>query len=378
MKPIGLYIHIPFCRRKCAYCAFYSVAGQEGSKAEAYGQALLEEAGQVFARRYGSEKPLIGTLYAGGGTPSLLPVGFYVRLLAGLSEFFDLSRLQEATFEANPEHLAPAYLEELRDRTPFGRLSIGVQSFFDDDLALLNRKHTGKEALLSVENARKAGFSDISVDLIYGLHARGSDSHWRENLRILASLQLPHFSAYALTVEPGTLLEKRFSRGQARIAGELLLEEEYFCLQDFAGSQGYEAYEISNYARPGKYALHNTNYWRGVPYIGLGASAHSFFGNERRWNPASLPDYLADPAGEKEGEMLEAEDLYHEYVMTALRTQWGVDMNELSRFPLPLRREFLARAARQVEIGNLRVDGGRYVVVPARRLLADGIASDFF
>ncbi len=374
----GLYIHIPFCRQKCLYCAFYSVAARAGEYTRTYAGALLREAAYFKARFFAGRKAEIATLYIGGGTPSLLPVPFYTDLIERLHCIFDLSALEEVTFEANPEHLSSAYLADLYRYTPVRRLSIGVQSFSDADLKILNRRHSAQEALDAVENARRAGFENLSIDLIYGLHPDGEPTSWQDNLETLKSLQLPHFSAYALTVEPGTMLERRLASGKLAIAEEEQVEREYFQLQEFASENGYEAYEISNYARNSAYGLHNRNYWRDVPYIGLGAAAHSYLGEERHWNPASVQDYIQDPVSGKQGECLSERDRYHEYVMTALRTVWGIEQEKIAAFSEPLRLEFYRRAEKEIKCGNLQRKGGAYVVPAARRLLTDGIASSFF
>ncbi|MCM1168973.1 MAG: radical SAM family heme chaperone HemW [Bacteroides sp.] len=374
----GLYIHIPFCRQKCLYCAFYSVAARQEEYKEAYAEALVKEA-EYFKEHYFAGNPaMVSTLYIGGGTPSLLPVSFYTDLLERLSARFDLSALEEVTFEANPEHLSSAYLSDLYRYTPVRRLSIGVQSFADADLKALNRRHSGAEAVQAIENARIAGFENLSIDLIYGIHPEEAHSTWTDNLNRLQSLNLPHFSAYALTVEAGTMLERRLAMGKMRIAGEEGIEKEYFQLQNFAEKNGYEAYEISNYARNGAYGMHNRNYWRDIPYIGLGAAAHSYIGSERHWNPGSVQAYIADPAAGKERERLSERDRYHEYIMTALRTRWGVEEKKIAAFAPALREEFHRRAENEIKCGNLQRENGAYTVPPAKRLLTDGIASSFF
>ncbi|MCM1531633.1 MAG: radical SAM family heme chaperone HemW [Bacteroides sp.] len=374
----GLYIHIPFCRQKCLYCAFYSVAARQEEYREAYAEALVKEAEYFKEYYFGGKPATVSTLYIGGGTPSLLPVSFYTELLEKLSARFDLSALEEVTFEANPEHLSAAYLSDLYRYTPVRRLSIGVQSFADADLKALNRRHSGAEALQAIESARAAGFENISIDLIYGIHPETGHSTWPDNLNRLQSLDLPHFSAYALTVEAGTMLERRLAMGKMRIAGEEGIETEYFQLQEFASRHGYEAYEISNYARHGAYGMHNRNYWRDIPYIGLGAAAHSYIGSERHWNQASVQAYIADPVGGKERECLSERDRYHEYIMTALRTRWGVEEEKIAAFAPALREEFRQRVENEIKCGNLQRENGAYTVPPAKRLLTDGIAASFF
>ena len=374
----GLYIHIPFCRRKCVYCAFYSTAAFDDAKVEAYRHALAEEA-RWFSEHYlDGRKAALETLYIGGGTPSLLPVDFYVRLIADLETFFNFSDCREVSFEANPEHLDYGYLRDLRQYTPVRRLSIGVQSFRDDDLKRLNRCHTGKEAVQAVENAWRIGFENLSADLIYGLWEEGGSVRWKENLACLEALGLPHFSAYALSLEPRTRLWKQVEQGKARMASDEELELEYRELQCFAKEHGYLLYEISNLAKPGFEAIHNSNYWRNIPYVGLGASAHSYWGKERFWNTACLDDYLKDATGTKGREVLSEEDVYHEYVMTALRTIGGVKKSKLSGFSESLQQEFRLRVVHEMEAGNLVEKEDAYVVAEDRRLLTDLIAGTFF
>lgn len=378
MENPGLYIHIPFCRRKCTYCAFYSVASFDAGKTASYLQALLAEARWFASHRFHDAKPKIRTVYIGGGTPSILPVSFYSALFEGLESCFDFSGCIEWSFEANPEHLGQAYLSELWKNTPIRRLSIGLQSFRDEDLHVLKRWHTGREAVEAIGMARNAGFKNLSVDLMYGLWQEEGLRHWKKNLMKLAELDVPHFSAYALTLEPGTLLWKRVKQGMAHMAPDEEIEEEFKELQAFAKRNGYEHYEISNLARPGFEAVHNSNYWREIPYIGLGASAHSFIGNERSWNVARLEEYVRDPASSKERESLSEEDRYHEYVMTALRTSRGVEKSRLAAFQESFREEFLERAAAEMKKGNMAETEDSYVVRENRRLLTDAIAETFF
>ncbi len=375
---VGLYIHIPFCRRKCSYCAFYSVANPSAARPESYREALLREYDYFQTHYFESEPVSVQTLYIGGGTPSLFPVSFYQELFESLAVRMDFSDMQEVSMEANPEHLTLDYLRDLYDYTPIRRLSIGVQSFNDADLRFLNRRHSGQEAERAIENARKVGFDNLTVDLMYGLHPERERSFWTDNLHRLQSLQLPHFSAYALTVEPGTALSRKIEIKQTRIADEDVLESEYFQLQEFAWKNGYEAYEISNYARNGAYSRHNCNYWRDVPYIGLGASAHSYIGDERHWNVCDVATYMADPVVGKQAERLREEDRYHEYVMTALRTIWGVEQKKIEMFSPVLQQAFHQCAERQEKAGNLVRRGSAYVVPFSRRLLTDGIAAEFF
>ena len=380
MEKPGLYIHVPFCRRKCLYCAFFSVAAFDAGRVEDYRRALCHEARNQVVRYFGGERIPVATLYVGGGTPSILPVAFYASLFRALEDVFDFSALEEVSFEANPEHLGLDYLRDLRNYTPVRRISIGVQSFHDQDLKVLNRCHDAKDALAAVENARKAGFENLSVDLIYGLWGGEETAlaSWRENLSWIARLGLPHFSAYALSLEPGTLLWQKVEQGRYRMAPDEEVEREFFCLQEFAHRQGFEHYEISNLAKPGFESLHNSNYWRDLPYLGLGASAHSYIGRERFWNTSRLPDYLQDTEAGKGREFLSEEDNYHEYVMTALRTLRGVEPERLERFSPALQAAFGRQAALECNRGNLVIENGMYRIPDSKRLLTDGIASEFF
>ena len=378
MENPGLYIHIPFCKSKCTYCAFYSLASFDRNKEDAYFQALAAESAWFSSHYFQGRRVSLGSLYIGGGTPSLLPVGFYARLLERLAEVFDISSCREVTFEANPEHLEPDYLRDLWKYTPVRRLSIGIQSFRDEDLQKLNRCHTGQEAEKAIENARRAGFSNLSADLIYGLWGEEGAAPWAENLARLASLDLPHFSAYALSLEPKTVLWRRVEQGKAKMASDEEIEREYRYLQAFAKEHGFLHYEISNLAKPGFEAIHNSNYWRNVPYIGLGASAHSYIGDERSWNTGRLGDYLQDAVGTKEREILDEADHYHEYVMTALRTIQGVEKARLAGFREDLQREFRQRVAVEISVGNIVETEMSYVMAEDRRLLTDLVSEHFF
>ena len=338
----GVYIHSPFCRQKCGYCNFYSVTDIE--KKSQYIDALISEIILRCPVKTGHAPSLpIETVYFGGGTPSLLDVSDIVKIFETLQNHFLFSETMEITFEGNPETLTKNYLENLRKHTPINRLSIGVQSFFEKDLQYLNRKHSPKQALESIENAQKLGFERLSIDLIYGIPT-STDEMWKENLKTFFSLDISHLSAYALTIEPDTLLHEQIhGRDVARsLSGvevcnvstiiEKKNEQHYLILREQLKHHNFEAYEISNFCKNKHYSKHNSNYWNRSEYYGFGASAHSFSNNCRSWNVADVNAYISAINEKKlpcETEILTKEMQYNEYVMTAIRTQWGISQKTI-------------------------------------------------
>ena len=307
-----IYIHVPFCHRKCTYCAFYSrpVAGGQLSVAS-YVDALLLE----MERRCGEQAHPIKTVYFGGGTPSILPIAELSRIVDGLRRWFDLSQLEETTIECNPEDLTPDYLSALRDLGFFNRLSIGIQSLDDEVLRLIGRRHTAAQALAAVEQAHKAGFHNISVDFIYGIKPIRA----LMPLGTLGALMplISHMSAYSLTVEPGTALAVQVGQGRVVLPNDEEVVLQYHTLHDALEEAGFRQYEVSNYARPGFESRHNSRYWDRTPYLGLGPGAHSFDGKRRMWN---------NPDGTVGEEPLTEADAYNEMLMTALRTTRGLPL----------------------------------------------------
>ena len=301
-----IYIHVPFCHRKCTYCAFYSVRGSE-SGVRSYVDALLRE---MEERKEELTHP-IRTVYFGGGTPSILPISELECIIERLHRCFALSQVEEMTLETNPEDLTPDYLKALR-RLGFNRLSIGVQSLDDKVLRLLNRRHTAQQAIQSVAEAHAAGFENISVDFIYGIV---------DNLDILEKLEflagVTHASAYALTVEPGPALAVQVGQGRMVLPDEEEVVRQYHALHEQLTKAGFVQYEVSNYARPGFESKHNSRYWDRTPYLGLGPGAHSFDGQHRRWN---------NPDGTFGQETLTVADAYNELLMTSLRTMRGMPL----------------------------------------------------
>lgn len=372
----GIYIHIPFCRQACTYCNFHFSTSLR-LKDEVL-QAILVE---LDLQRDFLRGAPIDTIYFGGGTPSLLDAGEINRITDYIFQHYPIGELKEVTLEANPDDLTPQYLRDLRT-TPVNRFSIGVQSFFDADLQYMNRAHNASQADYAIKAAQDAGFTNITIDLIYGTPGL-TDAQWRHNLSQVSALQLPHFSAYALTVEEGTALHHNISRkkaapvdaAQAAVQMELLMEQ--------AEAMGYEHYEISNLARDGQYAVHNTNYWRGLPYLGIGPAAHSFIGHERRWNVANNALYAQSLLQHRElnyeAETLTPTQQLNEYLMTSLRTTWGTDLQHIAQhWGDDHAKEILESSHEHQEKGLLQQKEDILLLTHKGKLFADGVAGDLF
>jgi oxygen-independent coproporphyrinogen III oxidase len=371
----GLYIHIPFCRQKCHYCNFFSLASTK--RKDEFLVALEKE---IALQRNFLDQEMIETIYFGGGTPSLFSTDELNRLFDHLYKAFSISREAEITLEANPDDLDPAKLKALKS-TPVNRLSIGVQSFMDEDLQYLNRVHSAGQALNSIKDSMDAGFRNLSIDLIYGMPTL-EDTHWADNLNVVASLNIPHLSAYALTVEPHTALDKLISKKKITAPDDERMVSQFRMLMDFAKENRFEHYEISNLCRGSYYSKHNTSYWNGVKYLGLGPSAHSFNGISRQWNVASLSEYIGSLSKDVvpfESEVLTVEQKYNEFVMLALRTIWGVDPSKIRELFGDDKESLLhSNIASFIRTGKVEKTGSVYVLTDEGKLLADRIASDLF
>ncbi len=351
-----IYIHVPFCHRKCTYCAFFSKAESGKWKVDSYVDALLVE----MEDRKGEQAHPIKTVYFGGGTPSILPVSELERIVEGLYRCFDLSHLEEMTLEANPEDLTLDYLSALR-RLGFNRLSIGVQSLDDKVLRMLNRRHTAQQAIQAVAEARSAGFENISVDFIYGIL---ENLEGLENLVILENVT--HVSAYALTVEPGTALAVQVEQGRVVLPDEEAVVWQYHALHEQLTRAGFEQYEVSNYARPGYESKHNSRYWDRTPYLGLGPAAHSFDGQHRLWN---------NPDGTFEQETLTPVDAYNELLMTSLRTVRGLP---LAAVPEGQKERLLRGMQPYMDCGWIVLKDNCFCPTTEGLLHADGMAAALF
>jgi oxygen-independent coproporphyrinogen-3 oxidase len=371
----GIYIHIPFCRQKCHYCNFFSVASSR-NKTE-FIDALLKEIS--IRKEYVGEEEA-GTIYLGGGTPSLLPVADLNRIFEALHQNFRISGDAEITLEANPDDISPDWARELHG-TPINRLSIGIQSFFDEDLTYLNRVHSAGQALAAIETVQDAGYENLTVDLIYGTPGLTMEK-WRKNLDTFFSLSIPHLSAYALTVEPHTALHHLIEKKKMLTPDEMESVEHFRLLQRMAREHSFVHYEISNFSLPGRYSRHNSIYWLGGNYLGLGPSAHSFNGRSRQWNVSGLKEYILQagyPERIAEVEYLTADQRYNEYVMTSLRTMWGCDpLHILNSFGEERRDYFLKEAEQFAARKWLVIENGAFFLTDEGKLFADGIASSLF
>lgn len=319
----------------------------------------------------------LSTVYFGGGTPSLLNEEELGEIFETIHKYFEVEAEAEVTLEANPDDLTNERLKSLA-RTPVNRLSIGVQSFFDEDLKYMNRAHNADEAGQCILNAQDRGFENLSIDLIYGAPTT-SDANWAANVDNLIRWEVRHLSCYALTVEPGTALDHFIKKGTAAPVEEEKAARQFEYLMDTLEKSGYEHYEISNFARPGFRAKHNSNYWLGAAYLGIGPSAHSFDGPSRQWNVANNQKYLKaifDGQLPFEKEVLSLANQYNEYIMTALRTSWGVDLNHLTQWKLV--DFFTDGIQKHITRGHAVRDGDCFMLTKQGRLLADGIAGDLF
>jgi oxygen-independent coproporphyrinogen-3 oxidase len=363
----GLYIHIPFCAQKCAYCDFYSRPGS----AKAIRSVLDGLKREMEYRRDFFTPSKLDTVYVGGGTPSSLAPEQLQELLDKAAELWDCSQIREATVEANPEDLTCDYLVRLAS-TGFNRLSIGIQSFDDNLLCLMNRRHNADRAREAVKSAQKAGLDNISVDLIYGIPGM-TRAQWEHTLDEAVALGIQHISAYHLTIEPGTAFGRMARTGSLKPVTEPESERQYETLCRKLGDVGFEHYEISNFALPGRCAVHNSAYWSGEPYLGIGPSAHSFDGKrERQWVYADTAKYIAEAGTNTiyDGEILSDTDLFNERVMTSLRTAEGLD---ISGQPIANHRieKFIAD-------GSLVQNGSNIAIPPEKFLLSDYIISSLF
>lgn len=371
----GIYVHIPFCKKACHYCNFHFSTSLK-LKNELL-QALHLEL--QLQREYLQGVPL-QSVYLGGGTPSILEVGELVQLFEQIASLHTIAPDAEITLEANPDDLSAEKLADLRRYTPVNRLSIGIQSVHDRDLQWMNRAHNSAESRQALELALNAGFEDLSIDLIYGIPG-SSDADWAENVALALKYAIPHISCYCLTVEEGTALHHFVKKGKAAPVDEAVAARQFEYLCQSLADAGYEHYEISNFALPGRYARHNSSYWQGAHYLGIGPSAHSFNGVSRQWNVSNNVLYiksLQDGNLAFEIEVLTPEQRYNEYVMTGLRTIWGCDATKIAALGRQFLPYFEAQAQVWIAQGHMYTEAGRYGLTNSGKLLADGIAAALF
>ena len=369
----GIYIHIPFCKKACHYCNFHF------STSLKYKTDMVRAISKEIAlqKHYLNTKDL-QSIYFGGGTPSLLEKDDLGQIFSSISQHFNFNSDTEITLEANPDDLTKEKLYALA-KTPINRLSIGIQSFDDGDLLFFNRAHNSKEAINSINYAISEGFNNITADLIYGSPS-SSVSKIIKNVSMLLDLGITHISAYALTVEEKTALHHFVQKGKVQAPSEIEASNQYDLIIDLLKENEFLHYEISNFAKDGHLAVHNTNYWKDIPYLGIGPSAHSFDGKTRQWNISHNPKYLQAIKENKipaEKETLTTEEKYNEYVMTSLRTMWGCDEKRLLYFG----QEYLQYFKDNVVLLNtewISKSGSCWILSQKGNHFADGIAMKLF
>lgn len=371
----GIYIHIPFCKQACTYCDFHFSTSMANK--EKVVDAIIKEIG-LRADFVGNE--VIDTLYFGGGTPSLLNADELQKILTELRANFQFADGFEFTFEANPDDLNQEKVDMLAQKG-VNRLSIGVQSFDDKYLKWMNRAHRSEESVVCVKRAQSAGIINISIDLIYGLPDL-TVAEWEAEIERAVGLEVTHISAYCLTIEPNTALGYRVRKGKDKPVNEDAASEQFEILVGKLAEAGFEQYEVSNFAREGYYSKHNTAYWQGVPYLGIGPSAHSFAPGLREWNVANNMRYIRDIEVGKlplTREELSRENRINEWIMTGLRTKWGIDFDfGISEFGIDLRIENNAFLNKLVVEEEAVLEGSNMRLTRKGLFLADGIAAELF
>ena len=369
----GIYIHTPFCKRRCIYCDFFSTTQSE--KKPAYVHALCQE---LDMRKDYLEGEDIETIYLGGGTPSQLAQEELEKIFSALYNIYKVKEDAEITLEANPDDLTPEYVHMLRS-LPINRISMGIQTFQEETLKLLHRRHTARQAIEAFQRCREAGFQNISIDLMYGLPGETLNT-WKQDLQQAIALRPEHISAYHLIYEEGTALWKLKEQHQVEEADEDLSVTLFRTLIDELTRAGYEHYEISNFCLPGLHSRHNSSYWTGKKYLGCGPSAHSFNGTSRQWNVASLDKYIhAIQQGKLDYEIEELDiyTRYNDFVITAIRTHWGMSLSQLrSTYGEELYRYCLRMAKPHLAQGVLEMKEDTLKLTKEGIFISDGIMSD--
>lgn len=371
----SIYFHIPFCKQACHYCDFHFSTSLRYK--EDVLEAMLRE---LSLRENYLEGQTIESIYFGGGTPSLLNETEISRLIDAVGKYYSINADVEITLEANPDDLDAVKVADFR-KTAINRFSIGIQSFFEEDLKWMNRAHNASEAESAIKRVQDAGFENITADLIYGYPLLTEDK-WDSNIQKMTQMDVPHISAYSMTVEPQTALGQFVKTGKQKPMNEGQSADQFIQLMEELQAKGYEQYEISNFAKAESYSKHNSNYWRGVSYLGIGPSAHSFNQEARQWNISNNSKYISALARKElpfEEEILTPENKINEYIMTSLRTKWGVDVDFLKT---TFASRYFGNLDEQlndwVKKGKLTSENNCYTLTLAGKLLADHIASELF
>lgn len=371
-----MYIHIPFCKQKCSYCNFHFSTSLNFKD-----EMIAAMKKEIFLRKDELENKNLHSLYFGGGTPSILSGDEIKSFMDEVLKYFSFNADIEVTLEANPDDLEKNFLKQISN-SPINRLSIGTQSFFDEDLRLMNRAHNASDAEGSIKRAQDFGFENLSVDLIYGSPTSNLEI-WKQNLNKTIALEVPHISSYALTVEPKTALEKWILNGKVPNPKEEEQNREFYYMIDFLKDHSFEHYEISNFAKKGFHSKHNSAYWKYNEYLGIGPSAHSYNGfDARSWNIANNQQYIKKLNSNilaKETEILSSKEQFNEMIMIGLRTTWGVDLESLkNKFKEDILDPFQKQIQPKIADGILIQENNHLKIPEKHWFMADGIASDLF
>ncbi|TSE04824.1 radical SAM family heme chaperone HemW [Aquimarina algiphila] len=371
----GIYIHIPFCKQACHYCDFHFSTSMK--KKDEMITALCDEIRLRKSEIDPNEN--IETIYFGGGTPTVLSIEELTRIIEVIYKNYSVIQNPEITVEANPDDLTEEKIKSLSS-SDVNRLSIGIQSFFQEDLQLMNRAHNANEAKECLAMVSRY-FENISIDLIYGIPNMSIDQ-WKQNIQVAMDFKVPHISCYALTVEPRTALKKLIQNGKIEPVSDELAQEHFEILVDTLENRGFVHYELSNFGKPGYFSKNNTAYWKGKNYLGIGPSAHSFNGKQRSWNINNNIKYikaLQQQQIPREVEDLSKTDRYNEYIMTGLRTIWGVSLQKIEHEFGEKHKEYLMKQAQKhIDKHLLFIDDDTLLITKKGKFLSDGIASDLF
>lgn len=372
----GLYIHIPFCVKKCNYCNFHF------STQFNYKSQLIQAIGKELILRKNEFITPIETIYFGGGTPSILNYKELEYLFTIIKEHYDMSETKEITFEANPDDLSVEYLHFLKNQTPVNRLSVGIQSFIDEDIKFMNRNHNADEAIQSIRSAQDIGFNNITIDLIYGAQTT-THERWMYTLEKAISLGIPHISSYALTVEPKTAFEAQIRKNKLPPIDEEKQAIQFEMLRNKLIEHKYIQYEFSNFGKETFFSQHNTSYWKNKPYLGIGPSAHSYNGKDKRsWNVSHNIQYLKAIENNilnYEEEVIIEKDRFNEKIMLGLRTLWGINIDELEKeFSSSLIKHFYKELKKLEATKKVRISNQIVTIHPESLFFTDGIIAQFF
>jgi len=371
----SIYLHIPFCKQACHYCDFHFSTLQKTYQPVM--DAMMQE---ISLRADYLESKKISSIYFGGGTPSLLKEKDLRGFIDKIQQTFDVAADAEITLESNPDDLSAANLKLFKSAS-INRLSIGTQSFFDAELKLMNRSHNAEEAKSSIMRAQDAGFENLTIDLIFGMPG-GDEKTWRKNVETAIALQIPHLSAYSLTVEPKTALAKMVQSGEIVLPSESIVLDQYNLLCALTKEANFAHYELSNYGKPGFESRHNTSYWNGTPYLGIGPSAHSFNDQTRQWNTANNTKYSTYLNAKKdwwESEELDEKERFNEFVMTGLRTAKGISLNVIDeRFGNQRVDQLVQDAQAKLECAKLILEDDVLKIPEKHWMLSDAIIAELF